>query len=328
MKHVFLVLLVFALCIPALAREIEISHADAGGLSILSHFSPVFAGKGETELLWDDGTSVSSYFQNGYVPYATTFTAPADCHLVRYRYYWYNGGNVDVDGLLFADDGSNTPTGSTLFTVTGNSGTTSYDWFEVDVSGEGVTYNNGDIFHPGWTWAAAGSWGVMLDSAVSGSYACWLTLSSNWYDYSGNYVHMMRVVVNDDMDGPYASDQDPANGAVSVPVDADILFDIQDDDVGVDSGTINANSVIVEEDGSPISGTISVDDGDPNDVHVTFDPDSDFGEGVSISVTVSPSGNEIMDDLGNVMAEDSWSFETWYDGIESTSLGTIKAEFK
>ena len=47
-----------------------------------------------------------------------------------------------------------------------------------------------------------------MDSPNSGSYACWLTLGG-WYDYHNNYTHMMRVVVNDDFDGPYASGQDP-----------------------------------------------------------------------------------------------------------------------
>jgi hypothetical protein len=328
MKYILLTLLVCALAVPAFAREIVIHNAPTSP-SLLGHLSPVFAGKGETELSWDDGTTTGSYFSSSYSPYATTFTAPADCHLVTYRFYWYNGQNGDIDCLLYADDGGgapHTPTGSTVFTVTDNVGTTSYDWFDVDVSGEGVTFSNGEIFHPGWSHSQTNG-GLFMDSAVGGSYACWLWLGS-WYDFSGNFVHMMRVVVNDDFDPPYAADQDPADGATGVPVDADILFDIQDDDVGVDSSTIDAASVEVTDDTkATITGTITVDDSNPNDVHVTFDPDSDFVEGSTVTVTVSPGGGEITDLLGNGMAEDSWSFDVWYAAVESASLGEIKASF-
>ncbi len=328
MKYLLLTLLVFALVVPAFAKEIVVYNAPPA--SILGDLSPVFGGKAETELLWDDGVDNGAYFSSSYVPYATTFTAPADCYLVTYRFYWYNGGNVDLDCLLYDDDGGgvpHTPTGSTLFTVTGNTGTTSYDWFEVDVSGEGVTFSNGDIFHPGWSATYSGC-GLLMDTPNSGSYSCWLTLGG-WYDYSNYNTHMMRVVVNDDFDAPYAADQNPADGASGVDVDADILFDIQDDDVGVDSSTITTNSVVVTDDTKAvISGTVAVDDGDPNDVHVTFDPDSDFTEGVTVTVTVSPSGNKILDDLGNEMAEDSWSFTVFMTGVKSASIGEIKASFK
>jgi hypothetical protein len=139
---------------------------------------------------------------------------------------------------------------------------------------------------------------------------------------------MVRAIVNDDMDGPYAADQDPADGASGVPVDSDILFDIEDADVGVDSSTIDGSSVVVTDDTkAAIPGSIGIDDSNPNDVHVTFDPDSDFTEGVTVTVTVSPSGNEITDALGNQMAEDSWSFTVEASGVESVSLGEVKANF-
>jgi hypothetical protein len=55
---------------------------------------------------------------------------------------------------------------------------------------------------------------------------------------------------------------------------------------------------------------------------------SGFANGSTVTVTVSPSGNAILDDLGNVMAEDSWSFEVIPAGVESASLGGIKATSK
>ncbi|MCP4229428.1 MAG: Ig-like domain-containing protein, partial [bacterium] len=152
----------------------------------------------------------------------------------------------------------------------------------------------------------------------------------HWY---GNYDLMVRVKINDDMDGPYASGRDPADGATGVPVDSDIVFHIEDDDIGVDVSTINTDSVLVDMDVPvkgkiEVTGSITIDDTDPNDVIVTFDPDYDFEEGAWVTVTVSPSGNEILDDLGNVMAEDSWEFFVFMAGVDSASLGEIKAAFK
>ncbi len=332
MRYLLLAMLAYALAVPAFAKVIEIpySTSDAGVLSSIGRLLPVFGGKGEQELSWDDGTEIGPYSNSSGSINATTFTAPAACYLLEYRIFWANGGNADIDWGLYADDGGgipHKPTGNALFSIISNSGSTHHDWLGVDVSGESITFSNGEIFHPSWDFSTADC-GCYLDTAVTGSYSRWLS-GPAWTDHSASYTFMMRVVVNDDMDGPYAADQDPADGATGVAVDADILFDIQDDDMGVDATTITTDSVIVTDDTKTvISGTITVDDSDPNDVHVTFDPDGNFALGVTVTVTVSPSGDEITDDLGNVMAEESWSFGVIYTGIESASLGEIKANFK
>ncbi len=338
MKYLVFVLSIVISVVPVIARDIVLSSdqpEDSSTVPTLERFNAVYGGKGETELSWDDGVHCGVYFSGAMSPYATTFTAPAACHLQTYRFYWYGGSSMDVDSLLFADDGGGTPhvpTGSTLFTVTFNSGSVSDDWIEVDVSGEGITFANGEIFHPGWSFAAGTGKGVRCDNAVSGSYSCWTT-SGGWLDYSGSYTFMVRAVVNDDMDGPYADEQDPADGETNVPYDADIVFHVKDDDVGVDISSINTDSVLVDKeipvDGRfEVTGTISIDDSDPNDVIVTFDPDSDFEDGAWVTVIVSPTDHEIIDELGNEMAEDSWEFFVEWSAIKSSSLGEIKANFK
>lgn len=138
----------------------------------------------------------------------------------------------------------------------------------------------------------------------------------------------LRVIVNDDVAGPYADQFDPAPGDTVSP-NTDIVFHIKDDDIGVDSATITTDSVVIEVGGSPVAGTLGVDDTNPNDVLVTFNPDIDFTEGDTVEVTLSPSGNEIKDLLTNTMEEDPYEFYIGpYVQIQSTSLGVIKANYK
>ena len=333
-----LLVLILALPLSVLAKEYELGLPVSEGLGTASHFynlppSPLMPG--ETELYWDDGTSVSSYFPSSYSPYATTFTAPADCHLVRYRFYWYGGGNVDVSCLLYNDDGGGdpkTPTGSTLFTITGNSGSTSWDWFNVDVTSAGATLTNGQIFHPGWSHTSTSA-GVMLDDA-KGGYSCWLWLGS-WYDYSAYYTHMMRVVINDDTSPPYADTFDPPDGGYALS-DTTISFHVRDDDVGVDTPTIyftaeDSPKSISQKDTvslskGVISGILDIDDSNPNDVVCTFTPDSDLTVWDTITCTLDAG---LADTLGNATDSDIvWHFTVIIiNSVQPTSLGHIKAQY-
>jgi hypothetical protein len=305
MRNVLLVLIVAALALPAFAKEIELAPylvEDVGGGSGV--YAPYDGAetRTESEYYWDDGVDSGAYFPGSLSPYATTFTATADCHLVTYKIYWYGGGNIDVNCLLYDDDGGGdpqTPTGSTLFTITGNSGTASFAWFEVDVTSAGATLTNGQIFHPGWSHTAS-SQGVLMDTA-KGGYSCWLWLGS-WYDYSSYYTHMVRVIVDDDMDPPYVDEQDPADGGAGAP-DTEIVFHCKDDDYGVDSETIDF--MAEDETRGEVSGSLDIDDGDANDVVCTFTPDSDLPEG---TITCTVAGT-LADGLTNEMGDDAvWSF--------------------
>jgi hypothetical protein len=305
MRNVLLVLTIAVLALPGFAKEIELAPYVVGDVGGGSGVYAPFGGantRTESEYYWDDGVDSGAYFPGSLSPYATTFTATADCHLVRYKIYWYGGGNIDVDCLLYDDDGGgapHAPTGSTLFTITGNSGTTSFAWFEVDVTSAGATLTNGQIFHPGWSHTAS-SQGVLMDTA-KGGYSCWLWLGS-WYDYSSYYTHMVRVIVDDDFDPPYVDEQDPADGGAGAP-DTEIVFHCKDDDKGVDSDTIDFTAE--DETRGEVSGSLDIDDGDPNDVVCTFTPDSDLAEG---TITCTVAGT-LADGLGNEMDDDAvWSF--------------------
>ncbi|MCX7021533.1 MAG: Ig-like domain-containing protein [bacterium] len=252
---------------------------------------------GETELYWDDGVDCGSYFSSSYSPYATTFTAPSACHLVTYRLYWYGGGSVNINCLLYNDSGG-TPTGSTLFTVTGNSGSASFAWVDIPVSSAGATLTSGQVFHPGWSHTS-GSAGVLMDNPKHAG-SCWLWLGY-WYDYSPYYTHMVRVVIDDDATGPYVDGQAPADGGWTND-NTQLVFHAKDDDKGVDDTTIDVSV----DDGSraDVPGSLDIT-GTPADYACTFYPDSPFDDG-TFDVTVPGS---LADLLGNEMGDDEvWSF--------------------
>jgi hypothetical protein len=296
-KYFVVTLALLVLAGAGLAREIVVSPAPGG---VARYLPPP---PGETELYWDDGVDSGYYFPNSYVPYATTFTAPSDCWLVRYRLYWYNGGSVDIDCLLYADSGG-TPTGSTLFTVTGNSGSSSREWVDIDVISEGVSLSAGEVFHPGWTHSST-TCGVFLDDP-HGAGSCWLWLGF-WYDYSAYYTHMARAVIDDDFDGPYVDGQDPADGDWTDD-NTQIVFHCKDDDKGVDDTTIDG----IVDDGTKaeVPGDLDIT-GTPSDYTCTFTPDDPFEDG-SYDATVYGS---LADLLGNTMGSD----ETWSFGVDTTA---------
>ena len=279
------------------AKEIEVSFAPGGALSYLPPPPP-----GETELYWDDGEG-SSFFTGALSPYATTFTAPSDCWLVRYRLYWYYGGKVEVDCLLF-DDSGGTPTGDTLFTVTGNTGFDMREWVDIDVISEGVTLTSGDVFHPGWSHNYTEG-GVLMDTPKQAG-SCWFFLGY-WYDWSHIATHMVRVVIDDDFDGPYVDGQDPADDEWTDD-NSQFVFHAKDDDKGVDDTTIDVSV----DDGTKadVPGDLDVT-GDPSDYTCTWTPDSPFEDG-TYDVTAYGS---LADLLGNEMGSD----ETWSFSVDATA---------
>jgi hypothetical protein len=161
----------------------------------------------------------------------------------------------------------------------------------------------------------------MLDTA-HGGYSCWLWLGY-WYDYSPYYTHMMRVVINDDVDPPYADTFNPSDGGTGEP-DTIIGFHVRDDDAGVNSSSIDF--VAEDESKGVIPGTLDIDDSNPNDVVCTFTPDSDLTVYDTITCTLSQG---LADTLGNVTDYDIvWDFSVVpYTVLQPTSLGHIKAQY-
>ncbi|MCK4594913.1 hypothetical protein KAU45_10460, partial [bacterium] len=74
-----------------------------------------------------------------------------------------------------------------------------------------------------------------------------------------------------------------------------------------------------------ISGSLDINDDDPNDVICTFDPDDPLPPD-TITCTVAAG---LADDLGNVTDSDIvWSFDVIGSGVDDNATwGQIKAEF-
>lgn len=96
---------------------------------------------------------------------------------------------------------------------------------------------------------------------------------------------------------PYLTDVSPVSGAVSVPVNAGVVFHVKDSGSGVDK-----NSISLSINGTKVTPAIS---GTAADYTVTYDPAADFGYSARINVIISAK-----DLSGNSMAPVSYSFTT------------------
>jgi hypothetical protein len=302
----------------------------------------------EQDLINDDGDR--EYLWSGPSGFGTTFNIDFDCWLMMIKIYAYSYG-VTHDVMLDCfgwDDANSTPEETDSYfggrIEFPGSGPYDNEWAEFDVSDEHVFFEDGDtitLFSEGGT----SPWYCPEDGNGSApQYSGWLWFGgSTWIDYSsyGYGAIMIRGVVNDDVDPPYVDQQNPPDGGDGYP-DTDIVFHTIDDDIGVDTSTIDfsaedesksmagnklASAFVIKTSKGVVPGSLDIDDTDPNDVICTFTPDSDLPIGDTITCTVATG---LADLLTNATDTDiQWSFEVIpYEGIESKSLGSIKTEFE
>ncbi|MCP4229311.1 MAG: hypothetical protein GY771_04070, partial [bacterium] len=159
---------------------------------------------------------------------AQWFVAPADCHVVAASFYVWNNGTKDVGVWDNDDSGSDDLPGTLLGSASYNFNYgSSWTWSDyVDLTGEGITVSSGEKFWAGIT-PSAGAFPALGADNTTPDYGQALHFSGYWHWY-GNYDLMVRVKINDDMYGPYASGRDPSDGATGVPVESDIVFHIED----------------------------------------------------------------------------------------------------
>ena len=126
------------------------------------------------------------------------------------------------------------------------------------------------------------------------------------YDSDGNtswfsLEEIIDLSAGADSTPPYTSSHNPAKGATEVPVDANIVIHVRDDDAGVDQG-----SIVLTVEGVEVTGS-AVIIGTPADYTVTYNPPVDFAHGQSVQVTL-----DAMDlaSLPNVMPTDIYEFIT------------------
>jgi hypothetical protein len=310
MRNVLLVLTVAALALPAAAVEYELTMDGVRSVveavpSNLTDVLRTFESRTETELMHDNGTIYWSHY--GLQGQASTYSAPSDCHLSKLKYYLRNAGHTYYHDC-YGDSGGTPDQNDSYFDSPIEYTPGSAGWHEIDVGGEGVTFSNGEVFHP-----------FMDDLNVPGTSDNQGIISggsggpngSNWWQFVGGSwtayhyyfgAACVRVIIDDDMDPPYVDEQDPADGGSGAP-DTEIVFHCKDDDKGVDIDTIDFTAE--DETRAEVSGSLDIDDSDVNDVVCTFTPDSDLAEG---TITCTVAGT-LADGLGNEMGDDAvWSF--------------------
>ncbi len=286
-------------------------------LVVLAVSAPALAGREEQILQMSDDSMDSPWSMDNW-GYAQWFEAPADCHILSASFYCRYDGTRDV-GVW--DDDADLPAtllGSESHDFNYGSSWTWSDY--VDLTGLGLTMSSGDKFWVGIDYGGGSYPNVGRDSTNPDYGHAYTTDGTTWHSYRSNDL-MVRVKIDDDMDPPYVDGQDPADGALAPP-DTDIVFHCKDDDKGVDSDTIDFSA----DDGtkSDVSGSLDIDDTDPNDVVCTFTPDDDLPKG---TITCTVAGT-LADGLGNEMGSDAvWSFTAGYVNVDEASLGEIKAGY-
>lgn len=326
MRIVILTILLASLTCTVTAKEIVLDSCSAVPEPGISLFPHVFGGKSETMLQQSDNTR-EALIELDEVAVAQWFISPIHCRVTGIEFFnrYYGTKNIAV----WLDDGG-APSfpggefGNVSHTFTGNT----WAWDDsLDTIGSTVELYFGEKFWVGIKSTPGRDPNIGLDNTnPDRGYA---RDSGNGWQWLPGQDLMVRVYLNDDWDPPYIDNRDPAPGETGVPYGANIKYHIKDDDAGVEYGSITSDTVVVTSSiNGVLTGHYSVNYSDLHDVAVTFNPDSSFEENDVITVTVGPAGHAIKDALGNVMTTETWDFTVTSAGVESTSLGEIKATWK
>ena len=100
-----------------------------------------------------------------------------------------------------------------------------------------------------------------------------------------------------DLTSPYTINHSPAKNSIDIAVNSNILIHVLDDLSGV-----NMSSIVMKVKGNVVAPTIT---GSPSDYTLSYDPPSDFGYDELVTVSV-----DAIDEVGNTMSTDSYSFKT------------------
>jgi hypothetical protein len=321
MKKVILVALMLTLITSvAWAKEIALS-ADTAVHSAAPGDNPgtvPVPPKGEHNtgevLFWDDGI-MDDYWQDTYTR-AVQFTAPVDCHVTQSMVYLYE----EVFSLFpyyFAiyDDNGGVP-GTEIGGMLTIGGV--FDaWHETDVTPVGITLSAGEVFYA-----------VVVKQNDTHPYFCSDTtepIHGHFYNDGTDWVAdalsncMIRLVVDDDVAGPYTNNPNPGPGESGVHGDTAVTFEILDSD-----HEVSLKAIIVVIDGADVTDDCAYAMLPGGGCLVTFKPEKEFNPG---DVYVYWSAE---DELGNG-AEDTWYFTVEENAddanTEDTTWGVIKEKF-
>jgi len=232
----------------------------------------------------------------------------------RINYYMYSGGTDNCYAKFFDYVGGWPDSGTELWYEEFHpSGSGGFSWYDLPV--DPPIYDSDANFDGLFGWldtSATGGPQVDFTGDYSHDYQDYYGWGAGWFNY------LIRAYFNDDAEPPYSANQEPAPDDTDVPIDTNIAFDIVDDDYGTDGDTI-----VVEVDGTDVTGDCDITDNGDGSFSIFYDPDTDFGYETSVEVHWSAA-----DGLGNA-GEDTWTFDTEEEppNVVTTTWGLIKAEF-
>lgn len=260
-------------------------------------------------------------------------SAPAYVETLELAVCKYSGGtlNDDVDLFVIGENGGLPDGGDVWFheaVYDGDWGSIptwpDWEWVAIDISPPVLL--DEDVFycgvHPYWADGQI-DFHVPLDESDDPGVG-WL-YSGSWnptasWGFPGNLGVRVTVYTSDE-EPPYITDEYPLDEdfPCGVPPDTLVGCHMCDDESGVDVPA--CSFTLLDSDDNPVAGTTYIDDTDPSDVVLEFDPDGDLDEGETYTVEIHAT------DLAGNSADESWDFTTGYLKIGGTSLGRIKAGF-
>ncbi len=326
MRVVIFTILLMSLTCAVTAKEIVLDSYSPAADTGISLFPYVFGSKSEVILQQSDDTR-EALVELDEVAIAQWFVSPGHYKVTKLRFFNRYYGSKTV--AVWLDDGGAPSApggeyGSRNYTFTG----TAWDWDNpIDMTSLNIELYFGVKFWAGIKSSPGRDPNIGLDN-TNPDRGHSRDIGDGWEWRPGQDI-MLRVYLNDDWDPPYVANQDPSPGETGVPYSADIVYHVKDDDAGIRSGSVTSDTLVVTDDtNGVVTGNYTANYTDLNDVVVTFDPDNNFSEGAVITVTVGPTGHEIKDAVGNVMDTETWNFTVTTAGVESVSVGEIKATWK
>ncbi|OGD75232.1 MAG: hypothetical protein A2Y64_04915 [Candidatus Coatesbacteria bacterium RBG_13_66_14] len=297
--------------------RIVVTDGDSGAIPVPPLGEHNTGEDGEGELLWDDGV-MDEYWEDGYNR-AVQFIAPVDCHLITGLVY------QEDDGILYtpyyfavygdADGVPGEELGGVMAVGDAHNG-----WDEINLISVGIALTEGDVFY-----------GAVIKNGGEFPYLCADTtepIHGNFYnepsqmewvfDETSNL--MLRVVVDDDVAGPYTENPNPAPGDSGVHGDVTLSFEIHDE-----NHSVTRDSIIVMVAGQIVTDKCTISQASMDGSFlVTFKPEKEFIPGDVYVFWYAE------DELGNG-DDDTWYFtvDEFSDdsATEDTSWGVIKEKF-
>jgi len=328
MKKVILMALMLTLITTvAWASEITLttdSSGHAGAISVVPKVEHNTGedGEGDSEeiLSWDDGV-MDGYFDDIYNR-AVQFTAPFDCHVVTGMVYHEDDGILSCPYYFAIYDDLNGSPGAELGGVMA-SGSAVDGWYDIDVIPSEISVYEGDVFY-GVVVKNNGEMPILCSdtteplNAIHGNFYKEGSQVEWTFDDTANL--MLRVVVDNDVVGPFTENPNPAPGDSGVHGDVAMSFEISDD-----GHSIERKSILVVVAGEDVTGDCTISQSSvTGSFLIVYQPEKGFDNG---DVYVYWHAE---DELGNG-GEDNWYFIVEDDSEGSntveTTWGAIKDTF-